>query len=203
MPSGPLSPGFLLAVLGGAAIQAGVLTTVVVLAGGRDALADPLLLAAIALLTAWVAAESIALGERTRPGGGEGQRGLARAAALLIFAIVVIALAERAAFARDGAPAAAVLLALGVGLRVVAVRTLGRWFLDEPRVVPGQPHIRTGIYRHMHHPSEVGNLLICLGLAWMLGSVGAVAATVVALCPLTLIRVRIEDRVLREHFGEE
>lgn len=71
----------------------------------------------------------------------------------------------------------AILLALGVGLRVVAIQALGPRFISDIRVEGAI--VREGIYAWVRHPSEVGLLLIVAGGPLLLGSpITATAATV-------------------------
>ncbi len=99
--------------------------------------------------------------------------------------------------------AGAWLMTLGVALRACAVVTLGLSFQTELGVEPGQTLVQTGIYRHLRHPSETGNLLVAFGSAMLLGSLIAASLTAFALLPLIHRRVRLEDQHLEAAFGEE
>lgn len=88
----------------------------------------------------------------------------------------------------------AILLVLGVGLRVAAIRTLGPRFVSDIRV--DSFVIRDGIYAWLRHPSEVGLLLIVAGGPLVLGSpITATVATIVLL-PVSRWRMHREDLVL-------
>ena len=89
----------------------------------------------------------------------------------------------------------------GVALRLAAVRALGRWFVSEPRVVPGQPLVRRGAFARLRHPSESGLLLLSLGACVLLGSVAGLAIWALAIVPLSLKRVAAEEAVLARAFG--
>jgi protein-S-isoprenylcysteine O-methyltransferase Ste14 len=94
------------------------------------------------------------------------------------------------------------ILAAGLGLRVWAVWSLGRYFRREVTIVPGQTVQTSGPYRWIRHPAYLGDLLIVFGfdLAW--GSwVGAALGTAIALAG-HLPRIRVEEAELRRAFGE-
>lgn len=91
------------------------------------------------------------------------------------------------------------LMAVGVALRHLAMRALGRAFVSEPRVQAKL--VEHGVYRRMRHPSEAGLLALTLGAALLFGSITATLAWVLVLVPLIVIRVRAEDRELSRWFG--
>lgn len=95
------------------------------------------------------------------------------------------------------------LMLAGMALRYVAMRTLGAYFVSETAVQSGQRVVRHGIYRHVRHPSETGTLLIAFGAALLLQSSLALAIAGVALLPLVIFRVALEERGLRAAFGGE
>ncbi len=98
--------------------------------------------------------------------------------------------------------AGGVLMAIGITLRWSAIRTLGDCFVSRPEVWPHQSRVvRRGPYRYLRHPSETGLLLLSIGASLLLGSVGGLVLTSVVLLPLSVARVRIEERVLRHEFG--
>jgi protein-S-isoprenylcysteine O-methyltransferase Ste14 len=96
-------------------------------------------------------------------------------------------------------------LTVGVGglvLRVAAMRTLGNQYTLTPVVGEGHRLITGGPYRFVRHPGYSAILLQLLGLALLSASVVSIASLlpVVALLPL---RIRVEERLLADHFGAE
>jgi len=90
---------------------------------------------------------------------------------------------------------------LGIGLRVWAVSSLGRYFRREVTIEPGQTVHTSGPYRFVRHPAYAGDLLIVFGagLAW--GSwVGAAIGTAIALAG-HIPRIRVEESELRRGLG--
>jgi protein-S-isoprenylcysteine O-methyltransferase len=90
---------------------------------------------------------------------------------------------------------AAVALA-GLGLRLWAIRTLGRFFTSTVRVVDGQRIVRSGPYRWLRHPSYTGALLAAFGTAVALESRIGVLLVLGICIPAYLYRIAIEERTL-------
>jgi len=91
--------------------------------------------------------------------------------------------------------------ALGLWLRVASMRQLGARF--SPLVAVQREHAleTRGLYARVRHPGYLGSLLASLGAALAFGSWVALplwALMVVA----QLLRVRREETLLAEHFGE-
>ncbi len=56
------------------------------------------------------------------------------------------------------------LMLIGISIRWVAIHTLGRYFTRTVTVMDDHRIIRSGLYRHLRHPSYAGYLLRNLGL---------------------------------------
>jgi protein-S-isoprenylcysteine O-methyltransferase Ste14 len=92
------------------------------------------------------------------------------------------------------------LMATGILFRYLSFKSLGRYFLNDVAVVPGQPLVRTGIYGVVRHPSEVGTIFLVLGAAMLFESTLGLTAWLLLLLPAVIRRTRLEDEVLRrEH----
>jgi len=91
----------------------------------------------------------------------------------------------------------AIVMAAGIALRCAAVYTLGPRFVSELR--SDAPLIRRGVYRWLDHPSEAGLLTLTLGACVLFRSMPALVVWVVAVVPLTIARVRIENEFLQSH----
>jgi protein-S-isoprenylcysteine O-methyltransferase Ste14 len=92
-----------------------------------------------------------------------------------------------------------VAIALGVALRALAIRALGAAFSSEIVVIPGQRLVTHGIYAHLRHPSDVGLLLVALGLAWLGGSAPAAVIALSVVAPSVVVRMLREDAVLAKY----
>ncbi|TWT83105.1 Isoprenylcysteine carboxyl methyltransferase (ICMT) family protein [Planctomycetes bacterium CA13] len=85
-------------------------------------------------------------------------------------------------------------LAIGIALRIVAIRTLGKSFVSDIQAY--NTVVRTGIYKWFRHPSEIGLLLISIGAALLLGSPHTAILGALLLTPISLWRMRREDLTL-------
>ncbi len=97
---------------------------------------------------------------------------------------------------------AVALIWLGMALRIWAVVTLGRFFritvfLQEDHVL-----IDHGPYRRLRNPSYTGGLVSMIGIGLGLGNWLSLALAVGGLLIGYLKRIDVEEKALREHFGE-
>lgn len=94
------------------------------------------------------------------------------------------------------------LLLLGAGIRLHAIRVLGRQFTSRVTILEDHALVRDGIYRTIRHPSYLGQILILVGLgALMANGISLVAAPLFTTVAL-LGRIRVEERSLAERFGQ-
>jgi len=95
-----------------------------------------------------------------------------------------------------------VLLPVGSVLRVQARRTLGEYFSPVVRILPEHELIRHGIYKHIRHPGYLGELLLYFSVPLLLHSLYGFLV-MVFLIPFILYRIRVEEKMLIEKFGDE
>jgi protein-S-isoprenylcysteine O-methyltransferase Ste14 len=93
------------------------------------------------------------------------------------------------------------LMGTGLGLRIWAMATLGRFFTNPITIRDDQYIVRDGPYRRLRHPAYTGGLLLAIGLPLVLGSALAFGIALVACGFAYIWRIRIEERVLLERFG--
>jgi len=86
------------------------------------------------------------------------------------------------------------LLMIGIGLRLTAMRVLGARFRSTLRPTLGA-RVTTGIFR-LRHPSEIGLVAFGFGLVLLRGSLHAGAVALFLLLPASLIRVSAEERAM-------
>ncbi len=96
-----------------------------------------------------------------------------------------------------------IMMSLGILLRYLAIRELGDYFLDDVAIIAGQLLVTTGIYSHLRHPSEAGNLCIAFGCSLLLGSQIGVLLCIFLVLPIVLKRIQLEDPLLMSHFPEQ
>lgn len=95
-----------------------------------------------------------------------------------------------------------VLLAAGSALRLWPVFVLGRRFSGLVAIQRDHELVTTGVYRYVRNPSYLGLLVSSFGWALVFRAATGVLISVLLLIPL-LARIRSEERLLAEHFGDE
>lgn len=98
----------------------------------------------------------------------------------------------------------AVLAAIGsVWLITTAVKTLGKEWSLTARLVEGHKLATTGPYAFVRHPIYTGMLGMLMATGLAVSHWPALLAAVVIFFIGTIIRVRSEEKLLREAFGEQ
>ena len=91
--------------------------------------------------------------------------------------------------------------ALGLLMRVIAMRQLGARFSPLLSVQPGHVLETRGLYARIRHPGYLGAWLAALGATLAFGS-GPVLAAVLVFGALLATRARREEALLEQHFGD-
>ncbi len=97
-------------------------------------------------------------------------------------------------------------LALMVGgllFRAYAIRQLGRYFVPEVTIQPGQRVMDQGLYHYLRHPSYTGTFITIIGYGLALGNWLSLAVMLLAPGLVYGVRMRLEEAALVEAFGEE
>jgi protein-S-isoprenylcysteine O-methyltransferase Ste14 len=98
----------------------------------------------------------------------------------------------------------AVLAAIGsVWLITTAVKTLGKEWSLTARLVEGHKLATTGPYAFVRHPIYTGMLGMLMATGLAVSHWAALLAALVIFSIGTIIRVRSEEKLLREAFGEQ
>jgi len=95
-----------------------------------------------------------------------------------------------------------VLLLVGSAIRVQARRTLGNYFSPVVRILPEHKLTRYGIYKYIRHPGYLGELLLYFSVPLLFHSLYGFLV-MVFLIPFILYRIRVEEQMLIEKFGDE
>lgn len=89
----------------------------------------------------------------------------------------------------------------GIALAIRAVLVLGRHYDLELEVHQDHELVRRGPYRLVRHPVYTGLAMHLLGACVATGNVLLIAGTLLVVLPIFYLRVRAEERLLRERFG--
>ncbi len=95
-----------------------------------------------------------------------------------------------------------IIMTTGLGVRVWALRTLGKFFTMPITLRPDHELVRAGPYRWIRHPAYTGGLLTAIGLPIILGTWAGFVVTLLACVAAYVYRIRIEETVLLSRFGE-
>jgi protein-S-isoprenylcysteine O-methyltransferase Ste14 len=91
----------------------------------------------------------------------------------------------------------------GMVLRLVAVRTLGRFFTVDVTIRQEHHVIRSGVYSMLRHPSYSGTLLSFIGLGLSLNNWLSLITVTMIMAVALLYRISIEERILEDQFGAD
>lgn len=193
-------------VCGGALLHATFLVAAAIVSSGDvAALAQPRFAVFLSLMAFWCAAEAFAHAPRPccKKPGAIHAAWLPAAIGAALLASSVVGVSE---YARRLEPvsdldaimsfAGATMMALGITLRIIAIRALGRFFLDGLTLLDEHPRVNTGIYAHMQHPSELGSLFLTTGMVATLGSPMGGLVVLLILLPLILMRMHLENTLM-------
>ncbi|HKN68272.1 MAG TPA: isoprenylcysteine carboxylmethyltransferase family protein [Gemmatimonadaceae bacterium] len=80
-------------------------------------------------------------------------------------------------------------------------RMLGADFRGDVTVRPDQPVVDRGAYHYLRHPSYLAAMLMHLGFGLCFTHWGTLAVLMLAVPPLFVYRIHVEERALRERLG--
>jgi protein-S-isoprenylcysteine O-methyltransferase len=89
----------------------------------------------------------------------------------------------------------------GLIIRAVAVRTLGAAYTRTLRQVDDRALTTRGIYKFIRHPGYLGNILLFVGVAGVLGNWLCLGAIIILLAVAYLYRINTEEKMLVKIFG--
>ncbi len=95
------------------------------------------------------------------------------------------------------------IMAAGIFLRGISVWTLRKYFTVTVQIDKEHQLIRSGVYKHIRHPSYTGLVLFSAGVALSLLSLIAVICSIIICMICFNVRIRVEEKSLREQFGKE
>ncbi len=95
-----------------------------------------------------------------------------------------------------------VMCVVGLTLAIAAAFTLKQSYSSSLVIREGHQLVTHGVYCYVRHPLYLGALIAILGAPVYAPSVAG-ALVLSALIPLVLLRIRMEEALLIEHFGEQ
>ena len=95
------------------------------------------------------------------------------------------------------------LMLVGISVRWAAVYALGAYFSGKVSVLEGQHIVNAGLYRYVRHPAYAGSLLAYLGMGLAFANWISFVFIFFPVLLAALYRIRIEEKVLKEAFGDE
>jgi protein-S-isoprenylcysteine O-methyltransferase Ste14 len=96
-----------------------------------------------------------------------------------------------------------ILIVCGLFIRWVAIISLKRQFTVDVSITKDHHIIRKGIYRFVRHPAYSGSLLSFFGLGLCFANYLTMLIIFLPICSAFLYRIRIEEKVLIDNFGDE
>jgi protein-S-isoprenylcysteine O-methyltransferase Ste14 len=91
----------------------------------------------------------------------------------------------------------------GITIRWVAIYTLGKYFTYTVLIRNDHRLIRTGLYKHIRHPSYAGALLAHLGIGLAFSNWLTLCFSSIPYLIAAVYRMRVEEEALRQAFGAE
>jgi protein-S-isoprenylcysteine O-methyltransferase Ste14 len=92
---------------------------------------------------------------------------------------------------------------IGQLIRVMAIRTLGRFFTISVRRHQGHRVVTDGPYRLVRHPAYSGLWLMAVGFILVFASLPALVYFLLVGTGALLYRIKVEEKMLLETFGDE
>lgn len=92
---------------------------------------------------------------------------------------------------------------IGIVVRLIAVISLGKFFTVDVTIRKDHQLKKNGLYQYLRHPSYFASLQSFAGFGLSLNNWLSLLLVIVAVTTVFMIRIKIEEKVLIEQFGEE
>ena len=92
---------------------------------------------------------------------------------------------------------------IGIGFRVWAATTLGRYYTRTLLTTAGQRVVRVGPYARIRHPGYLGDILLWSGFGVLSSNLIIVFLFPVMFVAVYLYRIRMEEKMLVEELGDD
>ncbi|NOX66807.1 MAG: isoprenylcysteine carboxylmethyltransferase family protein [Chlorobi bacterium] len=95
------------------------------------------------------------------------------------------------------------LIYTGIIFRLLIIRSLGHFFTVDVTIKQNHKIKKDGFYKHLRHPSYSASLLSFIGFGITLNNLISLTLVFILILTAFIIRIKIEERILIEHFGSE
>jgi protein-S-isoprenylcysteine O-methyltransferase Ste14 len=95
------------------------------------------------------------------------------------------------------------LIIFGIAIRLIAIRTLGKFFTVNLNLAEDHLLIKNGLYKYLRHPSYSGSLLSFLGFGISLNNWPALIVIFVPVLLSFIYRINIEEKLMSVQFGND
>jgi protein-S-isoprenylcysteine O-methyltransferase Ste14 len=99
--------------------------------------------------------------------------------------------------------AGVVLVAISVVMHSRARQAIRGQFSGHIQIQPEHRLVQSGPYRYIRHPGYLGYLLMALGIAVGYSSLVSCGAVIVLLIPGLIYRIKVEEKLLVDEYGDE
>lgn len=96
-----------------------------------------------------------------------------------------------------------VLQIIGIGVRILAMQTLGEFYTGTLQVRSNHQLIKSGIYKVIRHPGYFSVLLASIGFGLAIGNWIAFLLILIAFVFTYSYRIRVEEEMLIKKFGSD
>jgi protein-S-isoprenylcysteine O-methyltransferase Ste14 len=96
----------------------------------------------------------------------------------------------------------AVLVVIGLTIRIISIMTLKQFFTYSVEKVEGHKLIETGLYKNIRHPGYLGQLLIFLGISTSISNWLSILLMMIPVVIGYIYRIKVEERFMAEQLGE-
>jgi protein-S-isoprenylcysteine O-methyltransferase len=96
----------------------------------------------------------------------------------------------------------AVLVVLGLAIRILSIMTLRQYFTYSVAKVEGHQLIESGLYKNIRHPGYLGQLMIFLGFSISLSNWLSIILMMIPIAIGYIYRIKVEERFMAEQLGE-
>jgi len=96
-----------------------------------------------------------------------------------------------------------VLIIFGIVIRLLAIRTLGKFFTVNLYLSDDHRLIKNGLYKFIRHPSYTGSLLSFLGFGLSLNNWVSLIVIFIPVLISFIYRINVEEKLMSGQFGKD